>query len=138
MAGIAEIPVKLVDLDEEREKVLNLALNKIDGKWDYQLLEQALTEIADNDMLALSGFSETDLIEIMSGQDDEFSETFEQFTERFAGRRTQDVVLFRSAKVTFTCTKSTYEALVQRLYAKVGVDDIAAAIAFFQVIGLGA
>lgn len=134
--ALTELPVHLVDLDEGKEKALNLALNKIEDKWDYALLEEALTEVSESSLLALSGFNESDLVEIMAGQDEAFQETFEQFTERFSGSRTQDHVSFRSAQVVFNCTKSAYEALVQRLYAQVGVDDIAATAAFFRLIGL--
>jgi hypothetical protein len=135
---LTEVPVHVVDLDERKEKALNLALNKIEGKWDYSLLEEALTEVAGADILALSGFSESDLIEIMSGQEEEFAETFEEFAGRFAGRKQQTFVLFRSTQAAFSCSKSSYEALVQRLYSKVGVDDIAAGIEFFRLIGLNA
>lgn len=135
--GINEIPVHLVDLDESEERALNLALNKIEGKWDYALLEEALAEVSEADILTFSGFNETDLIEIMSGQDDKFEESFEEFTERFAGKKTRDVVSFRSGRVAFTCPKTVYEALVHRLYSQVGVDDTAAGIAFFRAIGLG-
>jgi hypothetical protein len=136
--GLETVPVHLVDLDEASEKALNLALNKIEGRWDYGLLEQALADVSEGDILSLSGFTESDLVEIMSGQEEEFTETFEQFTQRFSGRKTSNFVLFRSAKVAFTCSKADYEALVQRLYSKVGVDDAAAAIAFFTMIGLEA
>jgi hypothetical protein len=137
MQGLTALPIHLIDVDEAQEKALNLALNKIEGKWDYGLLEEALTAVSEADLLSLSGFSETDLVEIMSGQDGEFSETFEQFAGRFAGRKSQDHVAFRSPLVAFTCTKSAYEALVHRLYSKVGVDDIKASVEFFTLIGLG-
>ena len=133
---LKEVPVHLVEMDEQKEKALNIALNKIEGRWDYSLLEAALTQVAEADLLSLSGFDESDLVEIMSGQDEEFKETFEEFTQRFAGRKSNDFVVFRSAQVAFTCTKSAYEALVQRLYAKVGVDDVASSIEFFRMIGL--
>jgi hypothetical protein len=133
---LTAIPVHLVDLGEGKEKTLNLALNKIEGRWDYALLEEALSDVAESSLLALSGFNESDLVEIMAGQDEEFQETFEQFTQRFSGSRTQNHVSFRSAQVVFNCTKSVYEALVQRLYAQVGVDDIVATLAFFRLIGL--
>lgn len=32
--------VSVVDLDEKEEKLLNVALNKIKGQWDYSKLEQ--------------------------------------------------------------------------------------------------
>ena len=34
--------VSVVDLDEKEEKLLNVALNKIKGQWDYSKLEQLL------------------------------------------------------------------------------------------------
>lgn len=32
--GVAEVEVSVVDLDEDREPALNLALNKLQGDWD--------------------------------------------------------------------------------------------------------
>ena len=137
--AIDQIPVRLVDLDEIQEKVLNLSLNKIEGKWDYSLLEEALTSVSDAGLLELTGFNETDLIEIMSGQEDEFEETFDEFNERLGQKRTQDFVRLRTSdgRVGFTCQKSAYDAFVHRMYTEVGVDDIAATRRFYQLIGLG-
>ena len=43
--GITEIEVSIVDLSEPREKALNIALNKVDGAWDYPKLKDLLQEI---------------------------------------------------------------------------------------------
>lgn len=43
--GHASAPTVLVDLDELREKALNLALNKITGEWDMPLLKDLLLDI---------------------------------------------------------------------------------------------
>lgn len=137
LEGLTEIEVNIIDLDEKAETRLGLALNRINGKWDYQILEEVLAELSSTEAIAFSGFSESDLVEIMSDYEEPFDETFESFAERFSTRKTTDFVAFRSAKVFFTCSKLGYETLVQRLYAEVGVDDIAAGTRFFKLIGLG-
>ena len=137
LEGVKEIEVNVVDIDPKGEMRLMLALNKIDGKWDYQLLEEALSELSQTEAIAFSGFSESDLVEIMSDSDNQDPESFEEFAERFSSRKSNDFVAFRSANVFFTCSKTAYEALIQKLYSEVGVDDIAASFKFFQMIGLG-
>lgn len=65
--GHATVPVVYVDIpDIEKEKALNLKLNKISGEWDFDLLatfdETLLTEV---------GFSSEELDAIFSGDDSE-------------------------------------------------------------------
>lgn len=57
--GITEAPVVRVDLDEGRERALNLALNKISGVWDVQLLTNLMRDLlATPDVkLNLTGFT---------------------------------------------------------------------------------
>ena len=43
--GDAEVEVSVVDLDDAKEKALNLALNKISGEWDFPLLKDLLEEL---------------------------------------------------------------------------------------------
>ena len=43
--AVAKVPVHWVDLDEDSEKALNIALNKISGDWDDELLAQLLTDL---------------------------------------------------------------------------------------------
>lgn len=54
-----EVPVLYVDLEEKREKELNLRLNKNTGEWDYNILKEF--EI---DLLLDVGFDDLDLSEI--------------------------------------------------------------------------
>lgn len=53
--GIKEISVSVVDLPLEKEKLLNVALNKISGHWDDEKLAELLQELS-NDEIKLSGF----------------------------------------------------------------------------------
>lgn len=55
--GYTEVPVVYVDIaDIEKEKKLNLRLNKNNGKWDWELLANY-----DRDFLVESGFSDEEL-----------------------------------------------------------------------------
>ena len=42
--GFTEVDCVIVDLDDMREKALNVALNKIQGEWDRDKLASLLTE----------------------------------------------------------------------------------------------
>lgn len=53
--GYKEIDCVVVDVDKTKEKALNVALNKISGKWDEKLLDSLLQEL-DLELLLLSGF----------------------------------------------------------------------------------
>lgn len=63
--GVEETDVVLVDLSPENEKVLNLALNKISGEWDWTKLTDLLGELREHfeagDIADLTGFKETEL-----------------------------------------------------------------------------
>src|SRR2546426_12250921 len=43
--GLETLPVFYVDLDDPSEKQLNLALNRIHGEWDEDMLERLLPEL---------------------------------------------------------------------------------------------
>ena len=43
--GYTEVPCAVVDVDKTREKALNIALNKITGAWDENLLADLLKDI---------------------------------------------------------------------------------------------
>ncbi len=58
--GDSEVEVSVVDLDEQKEKVLNIALNKIQGDWDQDKLQELLTSMTTQDVL-LTGFDLEDI-----------------------------------------------------------------------------
>jgi len=65
--GHTSAPTVLVDLDELREKALNLALNKIAGEWDMPMLKDLLLDIerSGGDQ-TLSGFDPKEIEEIIT------------------------------------------------------------------------
>ena len=48
--GFIEVPCAVVDIDKTREKALNIALNKITGAWDENLLADLLKDIQESDL----------------------------------------------------------------------------------------
>ena len=55
--GYTEVPCAVVDIDKTREKALNIALNKISGEWDDNLLAELLQDIQNSNYDAeLTGF----------------------------------------------------------------------------------
>lgn len=55
--GETEVECSVVDLDEAREKALNVALNKIQGDWDMPMLQQLIRELSATDLdLTITGF----------------------------------------------------------------------------------
>ena len=60
--GYTEVPCAVVDVDKTREKALNIALNKITGAWDDDLLAALLGELKAEDFdLSFTGFEPVDL-----------------------------------------------------------------------------
>lgn len=64
--GYEEIDCIVVNFDKNKEKLLNIALNKISGEWDYQKLEALLQELKLDDFdTNLTGFDFDEVDEIL-------------------------------------------------------------------------
>lgn len=64
--GEKTIPVSIVNIKElKKEKALNVALNKIQGDWDMDLLSPLLDELKDSGELSLTGFDEDELGDLL-------------------------------------------------------------------------
>lgn len=60
--GETEVNVSIVDLDEDQERALNLALNKVQGDWDEEKLAALLAELdAHGFDLSVTGFDELEI-----------------------------------------------------------------------------
>jgi len=65
--GYDEVDVSVVDLSEENEKALNVALNKISGEWDFALLKDLLEELdASSIDVELTGFDIDEMENLMT------------------------------------------------------------------------
>ena len=69
--GLETVPVIYVDLPPERAKLLNLALNKISGDWDQELLARLLADLqqAPDIDVGLSGFAEDEIAKLLKSLD---------------------------------------------------------------------
>ena len=65
--GFSEVECVVLDLDSNKEKALNVALNKIGGEFDIPLLTDFLKDLSDSDFdIALTGFDLTEIDELFS------------------------------------------------------------------------
>ena len=60
-----EVPAYVVDLSPEKAKALNIALNKIQGEWDYEKLQGVMADLPPN-LATLSGFSHKELEKLVT------------------------------------------------------------------------
>ncbi|WP_410770992.1 ParB N-terminal domain-containing protein [Fontibacillus sp. BL9] len=64
--GHTELAVSVVDLDDQQERLLNIALNKVSGRWDEDALVQLLSELREYGAdIDLSGFDEVELKQVL-------------------------------------------------------------------------
>ena len=60
--GVTDLECVVVDLTEEKEKALNIALNKISGDWDKEKLALLITDLQGTDLdVSLTGFDAAEL-----------------------------------------------------------------------------
>ena len=65
--GYTEVPCAVVDVDKVREKALNIALNKITGAWDDDMLAQLLQDIQESDFdLGKTGFDPPEIDQLFN------------------------------------------------------------------------
>ncbi len=119
--GHAEVDVLYVDLPLDREKTLNIALNKIEGAWDEPKLALLLEEIggfADVDV-DLTGFESGEITELLDrvldqeGVDDDFD--FDAALDTRGPVVTQLGELLELGQHRLLCGDSTDELVVRRL-----------------------
>ncbi len=122
--GLATVPVIWLDIGAEQARLLNLALNRISGSWDEQLLARLLADLqADTDLdLSLSGFAEDELKELLRSLDArekaDRSEVFDFETaleEATRAPRTQPGDLWQLGEHRLLCGDATKPEDVSRL-----------------------
>lgn len=121
--GMATVPVTWLDIGVEQARVLGLALNKISGSWDEQLLARLLADLRTTDGvdLTLSGFDD-EVSKLLKGLDRrerrERPETFDLETALEAATReprTKPGELWRLGDHRLVCGDATVAADVDRL-----------------------
>lgn len=84
--GTEEVEVVIVEMDGEQEKLLNIAMNKIDGDWDYQKLEELFEEIEADD-IKFTGFTTEELKNLFDMEEGEWEDTEEDVEEAGAAAK---------------------------------------------------
>jgi hypothetical protein len=160
LEGLTELPVTYVDLDDSGEATLNIALNRISGNWDYQLLEEALDFIGDDPASFATGFSERELISLFAGaEDDSFlpnQESFDEFVnsmgqrvaknsgedDRLSGTESQPedsdsaTYRFNAPGIDLMLTKQEYIQVLTRIQSEVGFNALDGNKRFWEILQL--
>lgn len=114
--GHDTVPCSVVDLDEYEEKLLNIALNKIKGDWDYEKLEEVLKAF-DAEVAELSGFTADEIALILANNedidDDDFDFSDWDDGDDIAGSYVVTLVFKNSYFAKSWCEKEGFEGQVK-------------------------
>jgi site-specific DNA-methyltransferase (adenine-specific) len=128
--GYTEVPCAIVDLDTEHEKALNVALNKITGEWNKELLADLIADLEEaNFDTSFTGFDPPEIEQLMNSvhdkdiTEDEFDVNAE--LEKPAVSKLGDLwILGKHRLVCGDSTKpETYDALMDGKKAGLTVTD---------------
>lgn len=72
-SGETRVEVVIIQMDEDKEKLLNVALNKIEGEWDEEKLKELFDEVDDED-IKFTGFTEEDIEALYDGEEPDYDE----------------------------------------------------------------
>jgi DNA modification methylase len=116
--GYNEVECVIVDLNKNKEKALNIALNKISGDWDNNKLEELLAELKETDIdLDITGFSfdEVDNIlkDITGSKEDDFD--IQQALDEIDEPTTKTGDIWILGRHRLMCGDSTQKEQVLRL-----------------------
>lgn len=87
--GETEVEVSVVRLNEHDEKVLNVALNKITGRWDTGKLTDLLKELQAEGEMEVTGFEDWEL-DALSMQYDHIDDLLNEDFSEFAAKEPKD------------------------------------------------
>ena len=126
--GNTEVDCVVVDIDEQKEKALNIALNKISGAWDDALLTNLLKDLSGSGFdIGLTGFDGDEIDKLFKGtiqdvKEDDFD------AEQAAAQITQPCTttgdLWHIGRHKVLCGDSTSESDVGRLFGNQRADLI--------------
>lgn len=74
--GDSVVKTVVVNLSPTKERLLNIALNRISGEWDFAKLSELMQEFTPED-LGITGFSQLELDELLGGASASQNETIE-------------------------------------------------------------
>ena len=114
--GIKEAECVVVNLDEEKEKALNIALNKISGDWDKDKLALLMTDLQASDLdISLTGFDEDEISDLLATEDDTHDDDFDIDSELDKPPFSKSGDLWHLGKHTLLCGDATKTESYQKL-----------------------
>ena len=110
--GLAKVPVVYIPLTEDKERELNLRLNRNTGEWDYDLLKEF-----DTSLLLEVGFDNKDLGEMWNDALETEEDGFDADKElaKIVVPKTKPGELYALGNHRLLCGNSTDEAVVKKL-----------------------
>lgn len=119
--GYTVVDVVEIEETEEREKALNIALNKIDGEWDMAALKDLLQDLDTGEIdMDLTGFEEWEMEQLMTQfhvEDDLFEE--EELDDEDVERANTLVVV---GEYRIKVDRPIYDDWINKLRMDVGFD----------------
>ena len=115
---IEEVDVVVVDLDDAKEKALNVALNKISGEWDFPKLKDLLTDIDTGDFdIELTGFDLDEIADLITFDKEPEEDDFDADAaiEEIEEPKTKRGDIYLLGKHRLMCGDSTIKEDVERL-----------------------
>lgn len=145
--GITEVECVVVEMDAEKEKALNIALNKISGEWDKDKLALLIADLQGADFdVSLTGFEPAEIDSLFSGKEDVKEDDFDVDAELekpcvakegdiwllgrhrvICGDSTKPetyALLLGDAKVNLVCTDPPYLVKLESTSGKIKNDDL--------------
>ena len=119
--GYTDIAVVEIEETPEREKALNLALNKIEGEWDMAALKDLLQDLDTGSIeMDLTGFDDWEIEQLMTQyhvEDDPFEE--DDFSEEEMEKADTVVVV---GEYRIKVARAVYDSWLNRIRMDVGFD----------------
>lgn len=123
--GETEIDCVVVDLDEQREKALNVALNKVQGAWDEEKLAVLLSDLEDSSFdVTVTGFDAAEVDELLNAfyskeaVEDGFDEEQALKDVQAKGTVTKRGDIWKLGGHLLLCGDSTQETDIRRVMGK--------------------
>lgn len=116
-SGVEETEVVIVDFPPEKEKALCIAMNKVEGEWDYGKLADIIEELQDAGVNTLvTGFSNSEIKDLLGELEEEIEDEPDSNTED----EQEDGVTILIGEYKFQMDSKQYEDMIARVRLKVG------------------
>ena len=120
-AGETETNAVVVDLDEAQAKALCIALNKLDGEWDYGQLADILQQLTeDGENLLATGFTDRDIDDLLGDIRGELEDGDEEPPSVGKKEDDADGIKCLVGDFKFTLSEAEFEDLMADVREKVG------------------